>query len=202
MGQLKRKPDGLGKSKTYLGKVAVPAKPAVTVGNLDGIDKGSVMQKLTIREIKFIEAYATADGRGVTAMSAMFPKLSYQAAHRKANRWMHKIDSKISPEEKFALMGLTTGLVARVIREAADAKFRKEFVTKDGALIVGEEHDDHQIRLDAIKLAAKVIGLDKESNNPTIAINIVQYAPPGSAPWPAGGSTNPEIDITPGGEEI
>jgi hypothetical protein len=201
MGQLKRKPDGLGQSKTYLGKVAVPAKPRLELGPTDGIDKTAVAQKLKIKEIKFLEAYVQK-GTGVQAMLLLHPRAKYMTAHRMANRMMHEIDAKITPEEKFALMGITTGKLARVVNEAMDANFRKEFVTKLGDLIVGEEHPDHQVRMDAAKLSAKLLGLDRENNNPTIAINIVQYAPPGSAPWPAGGSTNPEIDITPGGEEI
>jgi hypothetical protein len=201
MGQLKRKPDGLGQGKTYLGKVSVPAKPQRELGSTDGIDRVKVMTKLKIRELQFLDAYVKV-GSMEGAMLSLYPKMARMTAHRHANRVMHSIDSKITPEEKFALMGITTGKLARVVSDAMDAKFQKEFVTRDGLIIAGREHEDHQIRMDAAKLGAKLLGIDKVDNNPAIAINIINYAPTGAAPWPTSGSTNPEIDITPGAEEI
>jgi hypothetical protein len=201
MGQLKRKPDGLGKGKTYLGKVSVPVKPHREIGSTEGIDRVAVMQKLRLCEIRFLEAYVQK-GTGVQAMLVLFPKLNYFSAHHKASKWMKTIDTKITPEEKFALMGVTTGKLARVVSEAMDANFQKEFVTKFGDIVAGQVHEDHQVRMDAAKLAAKLLGIDKENNNPTIAINVINYAPPGAQPWPTSGATNPEIDITPGAEEI
>jgi hypothetical protein len=196
MGKLKTKPDGLGKS-SLPGKSTRPGEDRRTLGELDGIDRVAVAQKLAIKEIKFLEEYARADGTGVRAMLKLHPKSTYQAAHTRAWRMMKSIDSKISPEEKFALMGLTTGLVSRVIREAADANFQKEFVTKDGDRR-RPGHPDHQIRLDAMKLAAKVIGLEKNELNQAISINVINYAPPGAAPWPTSGASNPEIiDVSP-----
>lgn len=202
MGQLKRKPDGLGPSKVYLGKVSVPAKIRPEMGNPNDVNTSTAITKLKPKEIHFLEAYAKV-GTGVGAMLSLFPKSKYSAAHQRAWRWMKTIDSKVTPEEKFAIMGLTTGKLTRVVNEAMDAEFQKEFVTKDGDLVKGAVHPDHQIRLEAAKLGAKLLGVDKESNNPAIAINIVQYAPPNADPWPQGGSANPEIiDVSPESEEI
>jgi len=202
MGQLKRKLDGLGTGKTYLGKVSVPTRPQLEFGSTDGIDRVKVMTKLNLRELEFLEAYVQV-GSLTGAMLLLHPRTKHRmAAYRRANKAMKSIDSKITPEEKFALMGVTTGKLARVVGEAMDAKFQKEFVTRDGVIVAGKEHSDHQVRMDAAKLASKLLGIDRTDNNPAISINVINYAPAGAAPWPTSGSTNPEIDITPGAEEI
>ena len=199
MTQLKRKPDGLGRSKTYMGKVSVPAKAPRQIGDIEGVNKAEAMNKLTMPELKFLHLYVQT-GTATQAMLALFPKLSGMAAHRKANRWMKSIDSKISLEEKFSVMGVTTGKLARVINDAMDAKFRKEFVTRDGVIVAGQDHEDHQIRMDAARLGAKMLGLDKEQGEKAISINIINYAPEGAPRWPTHNDSNPEIDITPENE--
>lgn len=202
MSKLKTKPDGLGHGKTYLGKVAVTAAaPEPGLVRPEDIDAGKVLVKLYPREIRFLEAYVTK-GTGVQAMLSLFPKLKYMTAHRKARRWMVEIDAKISAEEKYALMGLTPGVLIGATLRALGAKYRKEFVTREGKIVAGADHEDHQAQMDGVKTGMKLLGLDKESNNPTISINVINYAPPGSTPWPTSGAVNPEIDITPGGEEI
>jgi hypothetical protein len=196
MGHLKRKPDGLGKSKTYLGKVPVPIKRAGNLDDVENVDKMAAIVKLKPKYINFLQAYAKT-GSLQDAVRIALPKTKAQCLHTYAWRWMKAIDALLTPEEKYTVMGLTPGKLVRVVNEAMDAKFQKEFVTKSGLIVAGADHEDHQIRLDAAKLGAKILGIDKENRAPAIAINVVQYAPPGAEPWPTW-SSNPEvIDVTP-----
>ena len=115
--------------------------------------------------------------------------------------------------------GLTDALIVKRIKERMDATVKKEFLTKEGEIISGEERPDHEQRGRAIDQALRLQGLDKPpepgaAHMPQVNINIsslsveelkalvAHLATSASTP---GGHTAPSVEdaeiLPPDGEE-
>jgi hypothetical protein len=94
------------------------------------------------------------------------------------------------PADILALCGIHVGSIGEDLAAARGANFVREFYDhKAGVILTGKERPDHLVRLRAVELSMKAIGLgrDKESGSGPIIVNVVSYCGPNTAPWPNGG---------------
>ena len=104
----------------------------------------------TVKEKKFIKEYTTNGGNGTRAALKVYDTTSEGSAAQIAYEKLRKLDMNFY----FYEAGLTNEVMAQAVtRKALTAKKQNNFT--------GEIDDDHTAQLNALKLAAQLMGLIK-----------------------------------------
>jgi hypothetical protein len=141
--------------------------------------------RLTGMELKFLTRYYEL-GTLAAAYRSLRPGLSDRSCYQRGAVVMKTIRGKLSDQELFELAGLSVGAITTAVTGALNATTQKDFVLpRTGQIISTEPVADHQTRLQAASLGVKLrrMAVDDEKGQ-QVTINVVQYNPPGTPPWP------------------
>jgi hypothetical protein len=170
---------GDGRPRTYLGK-----RPAPAVAIAEARDRcPEIASQLSPGELKFLAHYF-AEGTLTRAMRKIRPKASEASAAQLGSRMYKAIKERIGQDAIWELMGVSYGAIGRVVRDALSAEYQKDFVVRDGTIVSTEPRPDHQTRLQAAQMGAKLRKLADENEGGGVTVNIIRYNPENTPPWP------------------
>ena len=137
-------------------------------------------KKLTIKQAKFLNVYFETGNGTEAAMQAY--DCTREVARRIATENLSKPDIKDIVRRMMEERGLTIPLLIDKVKDAADGTKLDD--------LSGEKVPDHAIRLKAVQVAGKWLGLEKEKdyNNLTqinigeMGVKITEYDPNSIAP--------------------
>ena len=104
----------------------------------------SKKKKLRPKEVKFLEEYAKTGDHANAYISAGFKVKSQEVARVSGYRLLRKIDERMEYREVLEAVGLTDRRVAEVMRELM-------------------EHEDPKVRVQALNIATRCLGWQKET---------------------------------------
>lgn len=109
----------------------------------------------------------------------------------KAGRYRRAIMAKIGDDEMLEVNGLGHQAFMAAFSRMLNAQVQREFIDmKTAQVIEGKVRPDNTTQMTAVKLLAGVLGYardDKNGGGGPITVQVIQYAPNGSSPWPGGG---------------
>jgi hypothetical protein len=165
----------------------------VEVSPVVPIDKEQVA-RMGSKALIYAEAYVRTGSQTLAYMEVSRCKTP-ASAQANASRYHKKVVELAGGQDAWLeLLGLSHGAIVKVLADGMKSTTSHVFITRDGTIIQAPEVPDTPSRLSAAKLALQARGIFKEGGGDhVLQVNIVQYAPPGSAPWPTSGKT---IDVT------
>ena len=146
---------------------------------------------LNRKEALYIQALAGSNTQ-IAAWERAFPdtKLKYDSRRRAASRIHQSILGKIGDDGMMEAMGIGRQATYKKLAELKDAKMVKVFIVPEtGQIVESPEYNDNTTQMNATKLLAqahKIVDAENKGGGPVV-VNIVQYNPPGTPPWPGGG---------------
>lgn len=146
---------------------------------------------LNRKEALFIQALVGSSSK-IAAFERAFPnsKLTYDSRRNAASRLHQSILSKVGNDGLLEAMGIGEQATMEKIRQLKDAKLTKVFIVPEtGAIVEAGPYEDNTTQMNAAKLMAamnKMVDPENKGGGPVV-VNIVQYNPPGTPPWPGGG---------------
>lgn len=164
---------------------AVPDKPKVKA--LPALRRLGLNRK----EALFIQAMSGCSTK-IAAFEKAFPdsKLKYDSRRTASSRIYQSILGKIGDDGLMEAMGIGRHATMEKIRQLKDAKMTKVFIVPEtGQVVEAGPYEDNTTQMNATKLLAqvhKMVDAENKGGGPVI-VNIVQYNPPGTPPWPGGG---------------
>jgi len=147
---------------------------------------------LTRREALFLQALVGSTTH-IEAFERAFPNGSAKyASRRKMSSKMYlSIVSKLGDDGLFEAMGIGRQATMEKLRQLKDAKMVKAFIVPEtGEVVEAGPYEDNTTQMNATKLLAgihKMVDDGKGGSGGQVVVNIVQYNPPGTPPWPGGG---------------
>lgn len=149
----------------------------------------AVADKLGPRLFRFA-LWCAKTGNHALAARKLEPTLSIVTARNRGCTWWKQVVAKLAPEEMTALNGVTRRATEKAVADAFGATVVKSFVMpKTGKIVETEPRPDHQTRLQAAAMSAKLLKLTDEREGGQVTVNIVSYLgnPVTATPWPGGG---------------
>lgn len=184
-----------GIARTFLGEF--PAEPerlppdpeweAEVRAVIDDLPGNDARDK--VRDVKFLSLIAPGEGQLTlgAAWKKLHPKVTtMKSATEGGSRRYREIRKAVGDKGVLALWGVHIGSISKTLSDAQRAMFVRQFITRDGTVVTAPALIDHNVRLQAAALAMKLLGKgrDVEPGTGAVVVNIIQYAPVGSAPWP------------------
>jgi hypothetical protein len=147
---------------------------------------------LTRKEATYLQALVGANSH-IEAYEKAFPsgKTKYLSRRKASSRIHQSIMAKIGDDGMMEAMGIGRQATMEKLRQLKDAKVVKAFIVPEsGKVVEAGPYEDNQTQLGATKLLTqihKMVPDEKGGGGGTVIVNVVQYNPPGTPPWPGGG---------------
>jgi hypothetical protein len=147
---------------------------------------------ITRKEALFLQALV-GSGTLIDAWRKAFPDdtVQYVSQRKKASNYHQRILAKLGDEGLFEAMGIGKQATMEKLRTLKDAKVVKAFIVPEtGQVVEAGPYEDNVTQMNATKLLAsihKMVPDEKGGGGGTVVVNVVQYNPPGTPPWPGGG---------------
>jgi hypothetical protein len=146
---------------------------------------------LNRKEALYVQALVGSSTQ-IAAFEKAFPnsKMKYDSRRKASSRLHLSILSKVGKEGMMEAMGLGEQATMEKIRQLKDAKMTKVFIVPEtGAVVEAGPYEDNTTQMNAAKLMAAMNRMVDPENKGggQVVVNIVQYNPPGTPPWPGGG---------------
>jgi len=147
---------------------------------------------LTRKEATYLQALVGSRTH-IEAYETAFPESNQKyATRRKACSLIHQsILGKIGDDGMMEAMGIGKQATFEKLRQLKDAQVVKAFIVPEtGEIVESGPYPDNQTQLGTTKLLTqihKMVPDEKGGGSGTVIVNVVQYNPPGTPPWPGGG---------------
>jgi hypothetical protein len=147
---------------------------------------------LTRKEATYLQALVGSKTH-IEALEKAFPmgKAKYSSRRKQASRIHQSILAKIGDDGMMEAMGIGKQATYEKLRQLKDAQVIKAFIVPEtGDVVEAGPYEDNQTQLGATKLLTqihKMVPDEKGGGGGTVIVNVVQYNPPGTPPWPGGG---------------
>lgn len=133
-------------------------------------------KKLTIKQKKFVKAYVANDGNGQEAVKAVYDITSDSSAAAIASQNLNKLNVKEAIDQALEKHGITMDAAVAPIADGLIAQ-KVTYSDDEGTVVT----PDHTIRLNASKMALKLLGAEKNdtagSGNTFNFINNANFSP-------------------------
>lgn len=147
---------------------------------------------LTRKEALFLAAWPGSNTL-IDAWRKAFPKDKSSPTNQRAKavRCKRSIAAKVGGDEEiFEIMGIGRHATMEKLRQLKDAKLIKAFIIPDtGKVVEAGPYEDNTTQMNATKVLAQIHGMvkDDKGGGGQVIVNVIQYAPEGSPPWPGSG---------------
>jgi hypothetical protein len=183
---------GQGRTAVYQGERPDKAQVAAMAPPKPVSKRAMARLGLTRTEATYLQALVGSKTH-IEAYERAFPlaKAKYQSRRTASTRIHASILGKIGDEGMMEAMGIGKQATFEKLRQLVDAKVVKAFIVPEsGAVVEAGPYEDNQTQLGATKLLTqihKMVPDEKGGGGGTVIVNVVQYNPPGTPPWPGGG---------------